>query len=82
MFSCHNRSLQKLDFKLTDPFKHRLSKVPAIDNLPHFATTTQPRQQFLEEIHIQMSEIPDHQRSSLSKLIEIAQPILMELQRV
>ena len=81
MFSCHNTSLQKLDIKLTDPLKH-LSKVPAIDNLPHFATITQARQQFIEEIQIQMSEIPDHQRPSLNKLDEIAQPILMDMQSI
>ena len=82
MFSCQNTTLQKLDNKLTDPLKHLLSKVPAIDSLPHFATFAQARQQFIEEIQIQMSEIPDHQRPSLNKLDEIAQPILMNMQSI
>ena len=82
MFSCQNTTLQKLDIKLTDPLKHLLSKVSAIDNLPHFATIAQARQQFIEEIQIQMSEIPDHQRPSLNKLDEIAQPILMNMQSI
>ena len=62
MFLCQNTTLQKLDIKLTDPWKHPLSEGPAIDNLPRFATLAQARQQFFEEIQIQMSEIPDHQR--------------------
>ena len=82
MFSCQNTTLQKLDIRLTDPLKHLLSKVPAIDNLPHFATIAQARQQFIEEIQIQMSEIPNHQRPSLNKLDEIAQPILMNMQSI
>ena len=69
------RFKKKLDIKLTDPLKHLLSKAPAIDNLPHFATIAQAKQQFIEEIQIQMSEIPDHQRPLLKKLDEIAQPI-------
>ena len=72
MFSCQNTTLQKLDIKPTDPLKHLLSKVPAIDNLPHFATIAQARQQFIEEIQMQMSEVPDNQRPSLNKLDEIA----------
>ena len=82
MFSCQNTTLQKLDIKLTDPLKHLLSKVPAIDNLPHFATIAQARQQFIEEIQIQTSEIPDHQRLSLNNLDEITQPILMNMQSI
>ena len=82
MFSCQNTTLQKLDIKLTDPLKHLLSKVLAIDNLPHFATIAQARQQFIEEKQIQISEIPDHQRPSLNKLDEIAQPTLMNMQSI
>ena len=82
MFSRQNTTLQKLDIKLTDPLNHPLSKVPVIDNLPNFATIAQARQQFNEEIQIQMSEISDHQKRSLSKLDEIAQPILMNMQSI
>ena len=71
-FSCQNTTLQKRDIKLTDHLKHLLSKVPAINNLLHFATIPQARQQFREQIQIQMSEIPGHQRPSLNKLDEIA----------
>ena len=82
IISCRNTTLQKLDIKLTDPLKHLLPKVPAIENLPNFATIAQARQQFIEEIQIQMSEIPDHQRPSLNKLDEIAQPIFMNTQSI
>ena len=58
MFSFQNTTLHKLDIKLSDPLKH-LSKVPAIDNLSHFVTIAQARQQFIEEIQIQITEIPD-----------------------
>ena len=80
MFSYQNSTLQKLNIKLTDPLKNLLSKVPAIDNLPHFATIAQARQQFIEQIQIQMSEHPEHQRPSLNKLAEIAQPIFLNMQ--
>ena len=75
MFSCQNTTLQKLNIKLTDPLKQLLSKVPATENLPHFATIGQAKQQVIEEIKIQRSKIPDDQRPSWKKLDEISQPI-------
>ena len=50
MFLCHNATIPRLDISLTDPLKHLLAKIPAINNLPNMATIAQARQQFIEDI--------------------------------
>ena len=82
MISCHNATITRLDISLTDPFKHLLAKIPAIDNLPHMATIAQARQQFIEDIQLKMSEVPEYQRFSSDKLDEVAEPILRDMQTV
>ena len=62
MFSCHNATITRLDISWTDPLKPLLAKVQAIDNLPHMATIAQARQQFIEDIELKMSEVPEYQR--------------------
>ena len=50
MFSFHNATITRLDISLTDPLKHLLAKIPAIDNLPHMASIAQACQQFIKDI--------------------------------
>ena len=80
MYSCHNASTTRLDISLTDPLQHLLEKKAAIDNWPHLATIA--RQQFIEDIQLKMSEVPEYQRFSLDKLDEVSEPILREMQTV
>ena len=82
MFSCHNAAITRLDISLTDPLKHLLAKIPAIDNLPHMATIAILRQQFIEDIQLKMSQVPEHQRFSFDKLDEVAEPIFRDMQTV
>ena len=82
MFSCHNATITRLDISLTDPLKHLLAKIPAIDNLPHMATIAQARQQFIEGFQLKMSEVLEYQRLSFDKLDEVAEPILRDMQTV
>ena len=80
MFLCHNNTIERLDISLTDPLKNLLPKIPAIDNLPHMATIAQARKQFIEDIQLKMSEVPEYQRLSFDKLEEVAEPILCDMQ--
>ena len=72
MFSCHNATITRLGISLTDPLKLLLTKLPAIDNLPHMATIAQARQQFIKGIQLKISEVPEYQRFSFDKLDELA----------
>ena len=76
MLLCHNTTIKRLDISLTDPLKNLLPKIPAIDNLPQMATIAQARKQFIEDIQLKMSEVPEYQRLSFDKLDEVAEPIL------
>ena len=82
MFLCHNTTIKRLDISLTDPLKNLLPKIPAIDNLPHMATMAQARKQFIEDIQLKMSEVPEYQRLSFDKFDEGAEPILCDMQTV
>ena len=81
-FSCQNATITLLDITRTDPLKLLLAKIPAIDNLPHMVTIAQARQQFIEDIQLKMSEVPEYQRFSFDKLDEVAKPILRDMQTV
>ena len=59
-----------------------LAKIPVIDILPHMATIAQARQQFIEDIQLKMSQVPEYQRFSFDKLDEVAEPILRDMQTV
>ena len=82
MILCHNTTIKRLEISLKDPLKHLLPKTPAIDNLPHMATIAQARKQFIEDIQLKMSEVPEYQQLSFDKLDEVAEPILCDMQTV
>ena len=82
MFSCHNATITRLDISLTNPLKLFLTKIPAIDNLPHMATIAQARQQSIKGIQLKISEVPEYQRFSFDKLDELAKSILRDKRTV
>ena len=82
MFSCHNASITRLDITLTNPLKDLITQLPAIDNLPHMATIAQARQQFIEDILLKMSEKPEFERFQFDNFIEVADPIIRDMQTI
>ena len=77
--TCQNTEPTVLDLALPIPLAFLFNKLPSIDDMPQIKDVDMARTHLIEQVQLQLVQVPQHKKRSLYAIEEITQPILSKM---
>ena len=79
--TCENTEPTVLDLALPFPLAFLFNKLPPIDDMPQIKDVDMARTHLIEQVQLQLVQVPQHKKRSLDAIEDITQPILTNMKK-
>ena len=77
--TCASKSPQVIDVQLPAPLSYLFSKLPPLNDLPRVISEETAKVELLEQVQVELAQLPDFKRRDLEELDNIAAPIISRM---